>query len=113
MDLAGARLEGTYNMATFAGAYLHGATLSMATVATASFAGANLAGATLRDVVLQDADFSGADLTGAVLQNVVVGGESWTRATCPDGLTSDLRGGTCIGDPAITVIDPTSATRPP
>ena len=40
------------------------------------------------DVV--DANLTGADLSGANLTGV-----TWSNTTCPDGISSDSKGGTC------------------
>jgi hypothetical protein len=73
---------------------------------TASMRGADLSGSGLQGVNLRDVDLSGAnlaganltgaDLTGADLTDAKLDGVVWSSTTCPDGVSSDDSGNSCL-----------------
>ncbi len=69
-----------------------GATLAEAVFDRTSLFGASFAGAEVTQSQFRDANLIGADLTGASFTNV-----RWVNTVCPNGVNSDVAGGTCLG----------------
>ena len=64
-------------------------------LAGAVLVGAVLTGADLRNTDLSGADLRKADLRAAKLDGAKLAGVQWAGATCPDGRTAEVEGGSC------------------
>ncbi|HSF87668.1 MAG TPA: pentapeptide repeat-containing protein [Acidimicrobiia bacterium] len=112
-DLSGSELSGEdyrradLRCASFAGSTIARADFTDADASAADFSGAVVSETTFEDTSLfgasffgvdvsqsqfRNANLIGADLTGATFANV-----RWVNTVCPNGVNSDVAGGTCAG----------------
>ena len=96
---------GAYNLAnaSLSNAYLYGwnlagASLKNGTFQSGNFSYATLTNADLKGATLTNANFTGANLKGATNGNKAsLTGAIWSSTVCPDGTTTPVTGGTCVG----------------
>ena len=91
----------TFTKARLVGANLSGVVLKKAAIADADFSSANLTGADLSGAKGKNTMFAGANLTrtnlsGTELKSTNFAGVTWSATICPDGKTSDAKGGSCF-----------------
>ncbi len=83
---------GNFRDADASAADFTGATISEATFDTTALFGTSFAEGEVTKTQFRNANLIGADLTGATFNDV-----RWINTICPNGVNSDVAGGTCVG----------------
>lgn len=112
-DFAGADLSeedfrrADLRCASFAGATIDRSDFTDADASAADFSAAVITGATFESTSLFGASFAGVDVTqsqfrnanliGADLSDATFTNVRWVNTICPNGVNSDVAGGTCLG----------------